>query len=416
MRIVYNMHILYHLFISLYSLALFLLSPFKKKASLWYRGRKGFFRKWKEFDTGGKNVIWIHCASLGEFEQGRPVIEEIRKSQGNFFILLTFFSPSGYEIRKNSPIADAVCYLPADTPSNAKRFIDTFRPWMAVFIKYEFWYNYITVLNRNKIPLYLISANFRQNQVFFRWYGSWFRQILHKFSHIYVQNDDSLQLLRSVGIKQVSVSGDTRFDRVYSIASAKPDIHVASVFSEGTFTIVAGSTWSPDHSLWTRYMNATGHDVKLIIAPHEINENEINELTGKFTLPVIRFSRATGADLKTARILVIDNIGMLSSLYSYGRLAYIGGGFGKNIHNILEACVYSIPVIFGPRYFNFREAVELVSLGGAFAVESYSDFSSRVEEMIVNNKALINAGNTAGSYVKSRTGASNYIVEEIMKS
>ncbi len=411
------MRIIYNIFIRLYSLALFLLSPFKEKAALWYRGRKGFFSKWKEFDAGGRKVIWVHCASLGEFEQGRPVIEEIRNRQGNIFILVTFFSPSGYEIRKNNPIADAVCYLPPDTPSNARRFIDTFRPGMAVFIKYEFWYNYISVLNRNKIPLYLISANFRQNQIFFRWYGSWFSRILHKFNHIFVQNENSVELLKSVGVKQVSVSGDTRFDRVYAIASAASDIPAAAAFSEGAFTIVAGSTWPPDHSMWARYMNETRHDIRLIIAPHEINENEIIELTtNKFTLPVIRFSRADRAEAGTARILVIDNIGMLSSLYSYGSLAYIGGGFGKNIHNILEACVFSIPVIFGPKYFNFREAVELVGLGGAFAVEGYGDFSRRVDEMVVNNSMLIKAGNTAGSYVKSRTGASSFIVDNILIS
>jgi 3-deoxy-D-manno-octulosonic-acid transferase len=410
------MRIFYNIFISLYRLALFLLSPFNEKAALWYRGRKGFFRKWREFDAGGRKVIWFHCASLGEFEQGQPVIEEIRKRQGNIFILLTFFSPSGYEIRKNNPIADAVCYLPSDTPSNARRFIDTFRPEMAVFVKYEFWYNYISTLNRNKIPLYLISSNFRQSQIFFRWYGRWFSRILHKFNHIFVQNEDSVELLKSVGVNQVSVSGDTRFDRVYAIASATSVIPAVADFSEGVFTIVAGSTWPPDHSLWVRYMNETRHNVKLIIAPHEINENEVSELANQFTLPVIRFSLSDRADLKTARILVIDNIGMLSSLYSYGSLAYIGGGFGKNIHNILEACVFSVPVIFGPKYFNFREALELVSLGGAFAVDGYDGFSRRVDEMVVNNSTLIKAGNTAGLYVKSGTGASSFIVDNIMIS
>ncbi len=410
------MRIIYNIAISLYRLALFLLSFFNKKAALWHRGRQGFFHKWKGFDAGGRQVIWFHCASLGEFEQGRPVIEEIKKRDSNVFILLTFFSPSGYEIRKDYPHADAVFYLPSDTPSNARRFIDTFRPEMAVFVKYEFWYNYIAGLYCNKIPLYLISANFRPGQIFFRWYGRWFRRMLHMFSHIFVQSEDSLELLKSVGVQQVSVSGDTRFDRVYAIASVVSDIPAAADFSEGVFTIVAGSTWPPDHSLWVRYMNETRQDIKLIIAPHEINENEVIELANRFTLPVIRFSLSDTADLKAARILIIDNIGMLSSLYSYGKLAYVGGGFGKGIHNILEACTHGLPVIFGPNYKKFREARQLVGLGGAFAIEGYGDFSGRVDEMVVNNDILTKSGETAETYVKSGTGASSFIVDKILNS
>ena len=410
------MLIIYNIAISLYRLALLLLSPFNQKAALWHRGRQGFFRKWKEFDAGGRKVIWFHCASLGEFEQGRPVIEEIRNRDGNVFILLTFFSPSGYEIRKNYPHADAVCYLPPDTPSNARRFIDTFRPEMAVFVKYEFWYNYIAALNRNKIPLYLISANFRPGQIFFRWYGRWFSRMLQMFSHIFVQSEDSLDLLKSVGVQQASVSGDTRFDRVYKLASVPVSIPAADAFSEGVFTIVAGSTWPPDHALWVRYMNETNHEIKLIIAPHEINENKIKELANRFILPVVRFSCSDTADLKAARIMIIDNIGMLSSLYSYGKLAYIGGGFGRGIHNILEACTHGLPVIFGPNYKKFREAVQLAGLGGAFAIEGYGDFSGRVDEMVVNNDMLTKSGETVESYVKSGIGASSFIVENIMIS
>ncbi len=342
------------------------------------------------------------------------MIEEIKRRDENVFILLTFFSPSGLEVKKDYPRADAVCYLPADTALNARRFIDIFKPCMAVFVKYEFWYHYIAELNKRKIPLYLISANFRADQIFFRWYGSWFAGMLHMFTHIFVQSDDSERLLKSAGVENVSVSGDTRFDRVHALASATADIPAAAAFSAGSFTIVAGSTWPEDHSLLVRFMNRTEHNVKLIIAPHEIYENEIDELASRFTPPVVRFSSSGTADLKSAGILVIDNVGMLSSLYAYGKLAYVGGGFGKGIHNILEACTHGLPVIFGPRYKKFREARELVQLGGAFAIDNYSSFHQKAGEMIVNEKVLIKAGRTAGEYVKSGTGAGNYIVEHIL--
>lgn len=410
------MHIVYNIAIRLYTMVIFLVSPFNRKACLWYRGRKGFFRRWSGFDPGKRRVVWFHCASLGEFEQGRPVIDEVRRRDDNIFILLTFFSPSGFEVRKNSALADAVCYLPADTPANARRFIEIFRPDMAVFIKYEFWYNYIDILNRKGIPLYLISANFRADQVFFRWYGRWFGKILHMFSHIFVQGEDSAALLKSAGIKNVTVSGDTRFDRVYFIARSATRIEAAAAFSKGAFTIVAGSTWPPDHALWVRFMNETVHNIKLIIAPHEINEYEIDRLAGRLEPGVIRFSGINSADPGAAQVMVIDNMGMLSSLYSYGNLAYIGGGFGKNIHNILEACTHGLPVIFGPRYRNFREARDLVRLGGAFPVAYYDSFCSKVDELIVNRELLIKAGHIAGRYVKSGIGASKVIVNKIFIS
>ncbi len=408
------MKILYNTGIRLYSLLIPAAALFSRKAGLWIRGRKGFFSKYEGFDTRGRSVIWVHCASLGEFEQGRPVIEEIRKRDPSVFILLTFFSPSGYEVRSDYPGADLVCYLPADTPGNARRFVRTFSPSIAVFVKYEFWYNYISELSKKGIPLYLISANFRPGQIFFRWYGRWFAGMLRMFTHIFVQGEESALLLSSAGIDEVTVAGDTRFDRVVSIARSASRADAAAEFSGGALTVVAGSTWQPDHSLWARYMNGTPDSLKLIIAPHEIDIEEIDRLEEQFRLPVARFSRPDESDLRSARILIIDNIGMLSSLYAYGSLAYIGGGFGRNIHNILEACVYSIPVIFGPRYRNFREAVDLVRLGGAFPVSDYDSFSGKVDELTGNKDIRESAGSIAGGYVRSETGATRIIVDKIL--
>ncbi len=408
------MGVIYNFAIIIYRLVIIILSPFNEKADLWYSGRKGFFSQWQRFDAGGRKVIWFHCASLGEFEQGRPVIEEMKNRDSNIFILLTFFSPSGFEIRKNYPFADAVCYLPADTPANACRFIDTFRPVIAVFVKYEFWYNYIARLKKSDIPLYLISANFRSEQIFFKWYGGWFRRILHMFSHIFVQSEISQELLKSVSVKNVSVVGDTRFDRVSSIAAKSKKIPVAEKFSKRCFTLVAGSTWPADNSMLIKLINKSDHDVKLIIAPHEIHENEIETLSKLFRQPTVRYSLAGKSDISSARVLIIDNIGMLSSLYIYGDLAYIGGGFGKGIHNILEACAQFIPVIFGPRYQKFLEANELIAAGGAFPVIGYDELVEKMSAFYLNRDFLKKAGDIAGGYVQSGTGASNRIVSKIM--
>jgi 3-deoxy-D-manno-octulosonic-acid transferase len=410
------MSVIYNFVITLYSFVISIISPFKEKAGLWYQGRKGFFRKYRDFSKKGRTLIWIHCASLGEFEQGRPVIEEIKKRDESIFILLTFFSPSGFEIRKDYPLADLVCYLPADSPTNARRFIQLFKPDMAVFVKYEFWYNYLSCLKKNNIPLYLISANFRPDQVFFKWYGSWFFQMLHLYSHIFVQSESSLRLLNSAGIENVSVAGDTRFDRVYALASGSNEIDVVADFSAGKFTIVAGSTWPADHDLLVRYFNNTPNKFKLIIAPHEINEKEIERLAGRFNKTVLRYSASSVSDPAKADVLIIDNIGILSSVYRYAGFAYIGGGYGKGIHNILEASTHDLPVIFGPNYRNFLEAKELAGLGGAFPVKTYADFSKTADELIGDKNHLLRAGRIAGTYVRSRIGATAKIVNKILIS
>jgi 3-deoxy-D-manno-octulosonic-acid transferase len=410
------MSVVYNFVITLYSFVISLMSPFKEKAGLWYQGRKGFFRKYHDFNKKDRTLIWIHCASLGEFEQGRPVIEEIKKRDETIFILLTFFSPSGLEIRKDYPLADLVCYLPADSPSNARRFIKLFNPDLAVFVKYEFWYNYLSYLKKNNIPLFLISANFRPDQIFFKWYGSWFSQMLHLYSHIFVQSESSLRLLNSAGIENVTVAGDTRFDRVYALASGSREIGVVADFSAGKFTLVAGSTWPADHDLLVRYFNDTTNKFKLIIAPHEINEKEIEKLAGRFNKAVLRYSASSVSDPAKAEVLIIDNIGILSSVYRYAGFAYIGGGFGRGIHNILEASTHDLPVVFGPNYRNFLEATELVGLGGAFPVNSYTDFSKTADELINDENHLIRAGRIAGTYVRSRIGATGKIVNKILIS
>lgn len=410
------MHVIYNLAISLYRLLVILLSPFNKKADLWYRGRKGFFNKWKYFNKEGRRLIWFHCASLGEFEQGRPVIEEIRKRDRNVLVLLTFFSPSGMEVRKDYPLADVVCYLPADTPANARKFLNIFNPDMAVFVKYEFWYNYLDLLGKRSIPFYLISASFRADQIFFRWYGKWFAGLLHKFTHIFVQSDVSLHLLKSAGVYNVTVAGDTRFDRVYEIAQGSGENQIAKTFSSGKYTMVAGSTWPADHDVLVKFVNYTRHNIKLIIAPHEIHEKEIEALALRFNKRVIRYSQSAASDLSLAEILIVDNIGILSSIYQYGELAYIGGGFGKNIHNILEACTHGVPVMFGPKYKNFLEARELVDVGGAFPVNSYDSLVKNAEALIEDKVLLRNAGLIAENYVKARIGATRLIVDKILIS
>jgi 3-deoxy-D-manno-octulosonic-acid transferase len=409
MRIFYNMAIYF------YQALVILASLVYPKATLWHRGRKDFFGQWKDFSAGGRKVIWMHCASLGEFEQGRPVIEEIKKRDEHIFILLSFFSPSGFEIRKEYPHADAVCYLPADTVKNARKFIETFRPEMAIFVKYEFWYNYIVSLKRNQIPIYLISANFRQNQIFFKWYGRWFGNMLHMFSHIFVQGNDSLRLLNSIGITRVSVAGDTRFDRVFTLALARREVPVADDFSGREFTIVAGSTWAADHRILIRFINETNIRLKMIIAPHEIDENEIRKLERRISATTVRYSIAERDGHGDASVMIIDNIGMLSSLYAYGNIAYVGGGFGKGIHNILEACTHGLPVIFGPNYNKFREAKELVEQGGAFPVSNYRDFHFRAETLITNPDFLNKAGGTARKYVYDGTGACYIIVNHMFR-
>jgi 3-deoxy-D-manno-octulosonic-acid transferase len=406
------MRIIYNIGIFLYTGLLFLLSPFNSKASLWIRGRKNWDEKLRGKISPGDRTIWIHCASLGEFEQGRPVMESIRKEMPELKIILTFFSPSGYEIRKNYPGADCISYLPADTPRNAARFIRTVNPQFVIFVKYEFWNNYISSLYSGHVPVYLISAIFRPGQHFFRWYGGFFRKMLKKFELIFVQDQGSADLLSHIGIKKVVVAGDSRFDRVAQIKGAARDIPEIEQFRGGEKLFLAGSSWKQDEEIIVQYINRFPGKLKWIFAPHEIDTPNIERLEKLLEVRHVRFSEFTEKD-NDARVMIIDNIGMLSSAYRYAWIAAVGGGFGKGIHNILEPACWGIPVMFGPRHKKFREAVELINENGAKTFDSYEKFSSILNKWLSDEQDYLKSAKSASFYVNKNTGATAKILREI---
>jgi 3-deoxy-D-manno-octulosonic-acid transferase len=331
------MRLLYDLGIGLYYLLILVVSLFNKKARQWIRGRRGLMKKIESTVDPALPLIWFHCSSLGEFEQGRPLIESIRKRDPGRNILLTFYSPSGYEIRKDYPGADFVFYLPLDTRSNAKKFLRLLNIQKAYFIKYEFWYHLLTILKSQNIPAYLVSGIFRKDQVFFRPWGKWFRKILVSFDHLFVQQQSSLDLLKKIDIQNVTLAGDTRFDRVHAIVHGIKKDPRFTAFAGSTPTIIAGSTWPQDEELLVRFINQTERTLKWIIAPHEIHGSRITQLTGQLNKKCQRYTALTDSDLPQTIVIIIDTIGILSSLYQYGKVAFIGGGFGKGIHNTLEA-------------------------------------------------------------------------------
>lgn len=407
---------LYTLSIHLYHFSIQIASLFNGKAKLWVEGRKNIFERIKSTNLQSFNpqsinpVAWFHCASLGEFEQGRPLIERYREKHPDAKIVLTFFSPSGYEIRKNYSGADLILYLPIDTPSNAKQFVEAVNPSIVFFVKYEFWFNYLDTLNQKSIPTYLVSGIFRDDQHFFKGYGSWFRKQLKCFRQFFVQDANSAELLKSIGFENVLVTGDTRFDRVVSIAAAAKKIPLVELFKDGREIFIAGSTWEADEKL---VAGCRFESYKLIIAPHEINESHIKYIINTLShYHIITLSQATESNIKAAQILVIDNIGMLSSLYQYGTIALIGGGFGKGIHNVLEAATFGLPVIFGPNYEKFREAKELIHLGGAFSVADEKEFEKTMD-LLKDQQVLKTASLISKSYVKARAGATEKILSAI---
>lgn len=404
------MIIFYNLGIKLYWFIALLISPFNTKARLWVMGRTNTFSKMEAKIEKGAKIAWFHAASLGEFEQGRPLMEAFRKEKPGYKILLTFFSPSGYEVRKNYQGADYIFYLPLDTQLNAKRFISIVNPSLVIFIKYEFWHYYLNEVFNKNIPLYLVSAIFRNNQVFFRSYGKWYRKILKSFTHLFVQDTASVDLLKSIGINNVTYAGDTRFDRVAQIAASCKDIDVIEEFAQNKFTFVFGSTWPEDEDLLVKYINNSPGDLRFIIAPHEIQHSHIINLAQKLKVKYILHSQAAGAEISKARVIIIDNIGMLSSLYKYGKIAYIGGGFGAGIHNILEAAVYGMPVIFGPKYQKFREAQELIADGGAFSISSFDELKNIFENLTTDTQKLQNTSAIAKEYIIKNLGATDKII------
>jgi 3-deoxy-D-manno-octulosonic-acid transferase len=407
------MRLLYNAGIFLYSAIAWIIAPFNRKARAWVNGRKNWYDSLKGKIVAGEKYIWIHCASLGEFEQGRPVIESIKKEKPTYRILLTFFSPSGYEIRKNYPLADIICYLPYDTSGNAEKFISLVNPAIAIFVKYEFWDNFISGLNRKMIPLYLISGIFRKEQLFFRWYGGFFRKILGKFTRIFVQDQESLELLKAIGIINVSVAGDTRFDRVAEIAGQTKEIPQMGRFRGSEKLFLAGSSWKPDEEIIAKYINSYPGIMKWVFAPHEIDNENIERLEKLFTVKSVRFTEFTD-NSADARVMIMDNIGMLSSAYRYASIEAVGGGFGKGIHNILEPACWSIPVLFGPNFGKFREAVDLIAMEGAKSFNDYDDFEEILNLWISDETEYRKAATRAGDYVNKNRGATDLIMKEIV--
>lgn len=406
------MKVLYNLGILIFSALAKLISPFNSRASLWVNGRKGWEGKIAEKIKPGDRVFWMHCASLGEFEQGRPVIEAVSKQLPDIKIILTFFSPSGYEIRKNYDKADCVSYLPSDTPSNAAKFTDLVNPEFVIFVKYEFWNNYISELYRKQIPLYLISGIFRPDQHFFKWYGSFFRDMLRKFEKIFVQDQPSLDLLSGIGIKCVSLAGDTRFDRVTEIASSAKNIPQLDQFRQNEKLFLAGSSWRPDEEIIAEYINNFPAKMKWVFAPHEIDKSNLDRIEKLFTVRCVRFSEFNESSTD-ARVLIMDNMGMLSSAYRYAYIAAIGGGFGKGIHNILEPACWGIPVLIGPNHDKFREAVELKKTGGARAFTDFGEFKQILDSWLEDENMYSVSAAAAAKYVRENTGATGIILKEI---
>ncbi|MBN1184887.1 MAG: 3-deoxy-D-manno-octulosonic acid transferase [Bacteroidales bacterium] len=401
---------IYNLSVLSYVLGISIASLFNSKARQWKKGRKNIFKRLESAIKPGESIFWIHCASLGEFEQGRPLIEKIKNEKPELKVLLTFFSPSGYEIRKNYEHADYIFYLPPDFRRKAKRFIRIVNPSYVIFVKYEFWYHYLNILRKTNVPTYCISAIFRKDQVFFRSMGKWYRNVLLKFTHLFVQNEKSKELLAQYNINNVTIAGDTRFDRVQAIVQQAKEIPVVEVFKENKPVLIAGSSWPPDEKLLLEYINDTSFDIKLIIAPHEIHEEKIVQIEKQLKLPSIRFTEANESNCKEAKVLIVNNMGMLSSLYKYGTVAYIGGGFGKGIHNILEAATFGLPVLFGPNYQKFQEAVNLINEGGAFSLSSYKELESHLDRLFGSSEQLQLASSRSKKYVEANLGGTEKIL------
>lgn len=403
---------MYTIAIYLYALAVRLASLTNRKARLMIKGHRKTWRTLRDHAKERQHYVWFHAASLGEFEQGRPLMERLRREHPEKRILLTFFSPSGYEVRKDYAGADLVCYLPFDTPLNARRFVRLVQPEKAFFIKYEFWHHYIDELHRAGVPVYSVSSIFRNDQIFFRPYGRGYARVLHHFNHFFVQNEASRRLLNSLGVTQVSVTGDTRFDRVIDIRNQAKSLPLAAALTGDSRTIVAGSTWPPDEEILIPYFNRHP-ELKLIIAPHEVNEERLRSIEQRLKRPALRYSKATPESSAQADCLIIDGYGLLSSLYRYATLAYVGGGFGVGIHNVPEAAVYGVPVFFGPNNQRFREARDLINEGGSFEVTSADDFQAQADRLLADERALAKSGQAAGDYIRRNSGATEAIFREV---
>lgn len=449
---------MYNIAIYIYLIGVAIGSLFNKKIKKMWRGEREAVDLLKEKVDPTAKYVWFHAASLGEFEQGRPLIEQLRATHPEYKILLTFFSPSGYEVRKNYEGADIVCYLPLDTIRNARRFLRAVHPVMAFFIKYEFWYNYLHILRHRGVPVYSVSSIFRPGQVFFKWYGRNYAKVLHCITHFFVQNEVSLQLLKGIGIDEATVVGDTRFDRVLQIKEQSKELPIVEAFkgingkgdackeelskdackedlsekackkdlsedackkdlskngSKGCKVFVAGSSWQPDEDIFIRFFN-DHPDWKLIIAPHVIGEDHLAYILDKLQMKAVRYTQATEQSAAEARCLIIDCFGLLSTIYRYGEIAYVGGGFGVGIHNVPEAAVWGVPVLFGPNNKRFQEAQDLLACKGSFEVTDYDSFNAIISRLISDDKFRHQCGEASANYVKSRSGATDIIMKSVV--
>jgi 3-deoxy-D-manno-octulosonic-acid transferase len=413
----FDMLFLYNLIVQVANFSLKIVALFSSKIKLFVEGRKPVFEILKQKIKTNDKTIWFHAASLGEYEQGLPVIEKIKEKHPNHKIIITFFSPSGYEVRKNNTVADTTVYLPLDTQKNAKQFMELVHPEMAFFIKYEFWPNYLNELRKLETPTYLISGIFRENQMFFKWYGGFYRKALETFTYFFVQNDSSKQLLFQLSKTNVAVSGDTRFDRVATILEKDNTLDFIEEFINNNLTIVVGSSWPKDETLLVDYINQTSEKAKFIIAPHNIKAEQIQELKNSISKKVVLFSEVgTGRDLSLQDfdVFIIDTIGILTKIYSYADIAYVGGGFGNpGVHNILEPATFGIPIIIGPNFSHFAEATALVNLEGCVPIANKNELSDAFSNLIRNVDIRHEKGHICSTFVQMNKGATDTILKKI---
>ncbi|SEL54952.1 3-deoxy-D-manno-octulosonic-acid transferase [Maribacter orientalis] len=407
------MYFLYNLLVLTASAILRALALVNTKLSLFVNGRKETFSILKKTISKKDKVIWIHAASLGEYEQGLPIMEELRKTRPNHKLVLSFFSPSGYEVKKNSKTADVICYLPLDTRKNVSQFLKAVHPELVIFIKYEIWPNYLSSLKKENIPTFLISALFKESQIYFKWYGAFMRKALSKFTHFFVQNEKSYDLLNSIGFNNATIAGDTRFDRVNEILEKDNSLDFMSSFKQDKFCFVAGSTWPEDENIIIDYINQNTHPIQFVIAPHTMKAKHIESIKQAVHKPVLCYSELSDKDPTNYQVIIIDTIGILTKIYSYADVAYVGGGFATGLHNTLEPAVYGIPVIIGPKYDGFAEAEELVQLKGVLSIHSPSEFRKNMNLCFERVDYKEKTGQINYSYITSRKGATSKIMNVI---
>ena len=408
------MLLIYSIIVSIAGLLLQIIAFFVPKINLFVAGRKDVFPTLTAKIKPNDKTIWFHAASLGEYEQGLPVIEKIKIKYPNHKIIVSFFSPSGYEVRKNNTAADATVYLPLDTVKNAKKFIHLTHPDLVFFIKYEFWPNYLNELKKQQIPTYLISGIFREKQAFFKWYGGFYRKALEAFTYFFVQNESSLKLLHRLGKTNAVVSGDTRFDRVATILEKDNSLDFIETFKNNTTTIVIGSSWPKDEELVLNFINSSTANCKYIIAPHNIKQEQIQQLKVNCVKKVVLFSEKEDTNLADYDVFIIDTIGILTTIYSYADIAYVGGGFGHpGVHNILEPATFGTPIVIGPNYSHFAEAIDLVDLKGCITINSQTELNKSLENLITNTSERIKMGTICTQFVQKNKGAINQIIKYI---